>query len=926
MNFKLKVHNIWEFGQKKDFKGHPHQDDSMFPEFGYSDDSSRLFILCDGAGDNYDGHIASNTVCRVMSQVILHNNYDENTNFTINDFKKALDVVFDTINHKDKCNAKISTTLAFLKFHKEGVFIAHIGNSRVYQIRPGISGDETQIVFQTIDHTYVNDLVRIGMISPIEAKYHPQRNVVTRSIQPGSNKSKADIYQIKDIKAGDYFFMCTDGMVEQVDMDEGTSLKSIFSDMGGNDDNKVRVLRSITEMNRDNHSAFLIHVLDVESPNEKNLKFKTNNISDIAPQTLPIGTIINSGSTSYTIKKVLGIGSFGITYLALGGIKIGNVTFEVPFAIKEHFMESCLRDKNGTTVLCVPRSKKIVDLSRKDFLTEARRLQQLCNNTKYIVKVNEAFEANGTAYYVMEYLSGGSLKAVTKHQAIDYMLQIADAVKVLHDNKILHLDIKPSNVILKVDEDTLDTYPVLIDFGITKHFDDSGRPTTSPKSKGASLGYAPIEQYDEVTTFSPAIDIYAMGATLFYLLTGQNPPNASKLCYNNKILRETLSQAQCDEFIPFITKAMAPNYQDRFGDIRTFIKALYTVQIGINDNLGVFDHQKTYISNSCGSIPKEVSKILLPIIAADKWGYMDHKGKIVIPTRFDDANKFCDNLAVVELEGQYGFIDSNGDFKIKPIYEDARDFCEGLAAVKKNGKFGFIDKDGEMIIPFMFDDILWGFSEELASFELDHKFGYINKKGEIIIDPRFSAVDNFSEGYAAILINDKYGYINKKGEIIIEPQFESCGEFKNDLAAVKLGNKYGYINRAGTFVIAPRFEYASSFSCGLACVQENDKYGYIGLKGKYVIPPTFCDFNDFINNFAIQADESGKEGIIDTKGRFLLPPVENRSIENIDGRYFIAVDDDGQFLIDINDLNRLNKIDVGIEGIKDNTGGSWYWE
>lgn len=302
-------------------------------------------------------------------------------------------------------------------------------------------------------------------------------------------------------------------------------------------------------------------------------------------QVLKPGTVINSSNAVYVIKEVLGSGSFGITYLATGQIRIGRVSFDVPFAIKEHFMQSCFRDKNGTTVLYTPGSKDVVELSRKDFLTEAKRLQQLCNKTKHIVKVNEAFEANGTAYYVMEYLSGGPLKADTKRQAIDYMLQISEAVKVLHDNKVLHLDIKPSNVILKVDEDTSDTYPVLIDFGITKHFDDKGKPTTTPNSKGASPGYAPIEQYDEVTTFAPTIDIYAMGATLFYLLTGTNPPNASKLCYNNIILRDTLSQANCGEFIPFITTAMAPNHKERYGDVGTFQEALKRVTIDCNDNL-----------------------------------------------------------------------------------------------------------------------------------------------------------------------------------------------------------------------------------------------------------------------------------------------------------------------------------------------------
>lgn len=125
---------------------------------------------------------------------------------------------------------------------------------------------------------------------------------------------------------------------------------------------------------------------------------------------LKIGTILKSSTQEYKIDKILGAGSFGITYLATSKVKHGNVTFTVKFAIKEHFMESCFRDTNGVFVHCTPTSQKNVELSRKDFLNEARRLQEICKYSNNIVHVNEAFEANGTAYYVMEYLDGGSPK------------------------------------------------------------------------------------------------------------------------------------------------------------------------------------------------------------------------------------------------------------------------------------------------------------------------------------------------------------------------------------------------------------------------------------------------------------------------------------------------------------------------------------
>lgn len=300
----------------------------------------------------------------------------------------------------------------------------------------------------------------------------------------------------------------------------------------------------------------------------------TNNIQTLTPE-----TVIHSGKTKYIIKKVLGCGAFGVTYLATGIIKIGNINFDVDFAIKEHFMQSCFRDKDGTRVLYTPSSKDDVELSRKDFLTEARRLQQLCTKTKYIVNVNETFEANGTAYYVMEYLSGGTIKAYSKSQAIGYMLKLSEAVKVLHDHKVLHMDIKPSNVVLKEDDDTQELYPVLIDFGITKHFDSKGRPTTNPQAKGASNGYAPIEQYDEIKSFAPTIDIYALGATFYFLLTGKNPPSASKLCYDTSLLRVELENIGCEEFVSFITKSMSPNYRDRYRDISAFIEGIKSIAI-----------------------------------------------------------------------------------------------------------------------------------------------------------------------------------------------------------------------------------------------------------------------------------------------------------------------------------------------------------
>lgn len=287
---------------------------------------------------------------------------------------------------------------------------------------------------------------------------------------------------------------------------------------------------------------------------------------------LKIGTILKSPTQEYRIDQVLGAGAFGITYLATSKVKYGNVSFNVKFAIKEHFMETCFRDENGVFVHCTPTSRKNVELSRKDFLNEAKRLKEICQYSKNIVHVNEAFEANGTAYYVMEYLDGGSPKLMDEKKAISLITQIAEAVQILHDHRLLHLDIKPDNIVLKKDEDGT-YYPVLIDFGITKHFDEKGRPTSSPNAKGISLGYAPIEQNDVIREFSPTLDIYALGATFLYLLTGKNPPSSVKLIDEaQKELKRLIPSSASVSTTNTILNAMKPNKNGRTQTIESFLK------------------------------------------------------------------------------------------------------------------------------------------------------------------------------------------------------------------------------------------------------------------------------------------------------------------------------------------------------------------
>ena len=251
--------------------------------------------------------------------------------------------------------------------------------------------------------------------------------------------------------------------------------------------------------------------------------------------TLPKGYKLHSPKNVYTIVDTLGSGGFGITYLAEARIHDGKITHKVMYAIKELFMHDINERADDNSVLCSRPSEERMQNSIKDFVSESQRLNHVGTLHDNIIKVNEVFEANNTAYYVMEYIDGMSLRDYVQrrgHLSEDEMLAvmrpIINGVACLHANYITHLDIKPDNIMLRSD-DTGDYCPVLIDFGLSKHYKKSGSPTSAVTNLGCSDGYAPPEQYAGIRQFSPSADIYAIGATMFFCLTGKDPRRSTDL-------------------------------------------------------------------------------------------------------------------------------------------------------------------------------------------------------------------------------------------------------------------------------------------------------------------------------------------------------------------------------------------------------------
>lgn len=282
-------------------------------------------------------------------------------------------------------------------------------------------------------------------------------------------------------------------------------------------------------------------------------------------QALQPGSTLQGGR--YRILSTLGQGGYGITYKAQQQ-GLGRLV-----AIKEFFISiMCDRDASKSTMITASTSNtKEVERYRRKFISEAQMISRLHHPN--IVSILDVFEENGSAYYVMEYVEGGSLGdrmregAMSEAEALKYIRPVADALNYIHKQKICHYDIKPSNIMVWKDIDQ----PVLIDFGVSKHYDEEDNATTTTPV-GLSEGYAPLEQYNaqEMTSFSPQTDIYSLGATLLALVTGKKPPTPTNILTDGLTLPAHLSTG----LQTAIRQAMVLNRDKRTASVEQFLTML----------------------------------------------------------------------------------------------------------------------------------------------------------------------------------------------------------------------------------------------------------------------------------------------------------------------------------------------------------------
>lgn len=292
------------------------------------------------------------------------------------------------------------------------------------------------------------------------------------------------------------------------------------------------------------------------------------------PHHLRMGTRLNN---RYLIQGVLGEGGFGITYVGMDEVLCQKV------AVKEFFPRGAITRNNQQTneVVSVYGTKAAnFHQGEEKFLQEARTLAQF-NNVAGVVRVQDFFRENGTAYIVMEYLERITLKQylqtygpISVEEMQNIFAPILEALDKIHQNGVIHRDISPDNIMCLPEGEAK-----LMDFGAARDYTDYSEEGLSVILK---MGFAPIEQYDSHGKQGPWTDIYALGATMYQCLTGRKPDDATKRSLEDTLVSPSMLGVRIAPPVEYaIMGALQIRPADRYRNLGEFCENLYSV---VSDN------------------------------------------------------------------------------------------------------------------------------------------------------------------------------------------------------------------------------------------------------------------------------------------------------------------------------------------------------
>ncbi|MBD5254565.1 MAG: hypothetical protein HDS53_00595 [Barnesiella sp.] len=236
------------------------QEDSVWPAPGVATAATRTFAVCDGMGGHEAGEVASSTVCAAIGRFVATHPDGPYSDALVEEVVGAAYDMLDSVDRDSATPHRMGTTLTLLCLTDTQAVCAHIGDSRIYQVRPDGSG-RASIVYKSSDHSLVNELVKAKVITPEEAVNHPRKNVITRAMQSVEGRRDAATVRVtNDVRSADYFLMCTDGVTEAV---SDQAICEILGDTGLSDQDKVERMKALCLADsHDNFSLYLVPVAE----------------------------------------------------------------------------------------------------------------------------------------------------------------------------------------------------------------------------------------------------------------------------------------------------------------------------------------------------------------------------------------------------------------------------------------------------------------------------------------------------------------------------------------------------------------------------------------------------------------------------------------------------------------------------------------
>lgn len=207
--------------------------------------AGKFYIVCDGLGGNGNGQIASKLVAETVKESLINSK-------PISEAVQEAEIVLSSYKKKNPSTEAMATTIAVAEILDNGILVSWAGDSRIYQFRDG------KILFKTTDHTWVADAIKKGVLSSVEALFHPRANELTKSIKDSSNPVKFEQVLIEDNRLNDYFLICSDGVIESwID----TDLQELFSGKKTSNDIVDELNKNCNIFSEDNYSAIVFQII-----------------------------------------------------------------------------------------------------------------------------------------------------------------------------------------------------------------------------------------------------------------------------------------------------------------------------------------------------------------------------------------------------------------------------------------------------------------------------------------------------------------------------------------------------------------------------------------------------------------------------------------------------------------------------------------